>query len=95
MRKKIAEETTIFLSVVKWVVISTFTGAIVGAFTTLFLKLLSWSILEMKLIPYYFLLIPPVFFLCYITIKKLAPDAMGHGTEKVIEAIHKNNGKLK
>jgi H+/Cl- antiporter ClcA len=95
MRKKIAEETTIFLSVVKWVIISTFTGAIVGAFTTLFLKLLSWSILEMKLIPYYFLLIPPVFFLCYVTIKKLAPDAMGHGTEKVIEAIHKNNGKIK
>jgi H+/Cl- antiporter ClcA len=28
-------------------------------------------------------------------IKYLAPDAEGHGTEKVIEAIHKNSGKIK
>ncbi|MBN8569831.1 MAG: chloride channel protein [Ignavibacteria bacterium] len=95
MRKKIAEETTIFLSVAKWIIISTCTGAIVGAFTTLFLKLLQWSTTEMSHVPYYFLLLPVVFLISYVTIKKLAPDAMGHGTEKVIEAIHKNNGKIK
>ncbi len=95
MRKKIAEETTIFLSVIKWVFISTFTGAIVGVFTSFFLKLLQWSITEMQTVPYYFLFIPLAFLFSYVFIKKLAPDAMGHGTEKVIEAIHKNNGKIK
>jgi H+/Cl- antiporter ClcA len=94
MRKKIAEETTIFLSVVKWVIISTLTGAIVGAFTALFLKILTWSIMEVHLIPYYFVLLPLVFLFCYVFVKKLAPDASGHGTEKVIEAIHKRSGKI-
>jgi len=27
-------------------------------------------------------------------IKYLAPDAEGHGTEKVIEAVHKKSGKI-
>jgi len=95
MRKKIAEETTIFLSVVKWFFISTFTGAIVGAFTTLFLKLLQWSTATVTQMPYYFLLIPAAFLFSFVFVKKLAPDAEGHGTEKVIDAIHKNFGKIK
>lgn len=95
MRKKIAEETTIFLSVVKWVFISTFTGAIVGAFTALFLMLLQWSTSAVTQMPYYFLLIPAAFLFSFVFVKKLAPDAEGHGTEKVIDAIHKNFGKIK
>jgi H+/Cl- antiporter ClcA len=33
-------------------------------------------------------------FLSTLLIKYLAPDAEGHGTEKVIEALHKRSGKF-
>lgn len=35
------------------------------------------------------------FFLSSLLVKYIAPDAEGHGTEKVIEAIHKYAGKIK
>jgi len=38
---------------------------------------------------------PLALFLSALIIKFLAPDAEGHGTEKVIEAIHKDNGIIK
>ncbi len=44
---------------------------------------------------YYFLLLPAAFFVSTFIIQYLAPDAEGHGTEKVIEAVHKNSGRIK
>ncbi len=34
------------------------------------------------------------FFLSALMVKYLAPDAKGHGTEKVIEAVHKRSGRI-
>ncbi len=44
---------------------------------------------------YSFLLLPAALFLSALLVKYLAPDAEGHGTEKVIEAVHKESGKIK
>ncbi len=44
---------------------------------------------------YYFLLLPAAMGASVILVKYLAPDAKGHGTEKVIEAVHKNSGRIK
>jgi H+/Cl- antiporter ClcA len=37
---------------------------------------------------------PVVFVVCTFLINNLAPQSKGHGTEKVIEAVHKRSGKM-
>ncbi len=95
MQEKIKEETILFIGVLKWIVFASLVGLIVGLSTTLFLKILAWSTSTTARYPYFFLLIPVAFFISVILVKYLAPDAEGHGTEKVIEAIHKTSGRIK
>jgi len=95
MKRRFTEETILLISIIKWVFLATVVGIIVGLSTTLFLKLLNWSRLFGNNYPYYFLLLPIALFLSAAIIKYLAPDAEGHGTEKVIEAVHKRFGKIK
>ncbi|MFA5271511.1 MAG: chloride channel protein [Candidatus Omnitrophota bacterium] len=95
MRRRLKEETILFVSVIKWVFLATIIGIIVGSSTALFLKILNWSMGATGKYTYYFLLLPVALFLSALIIKYLAPDAQGHGTEKVIEAIHKHAGKIK
>ncbi len=95
MRQKLAEETIIFVSVLKWFILATIIGSIVGLATVLFLKALNWSSLQTSAYNYYYLLLPVAFFISALTIKYIAPDAEGHGTEKVIEAVHKRAGRIK
>jgi len=95
MRHTFREESVIFYSVIKWVAIATAIGIIVGISTTAFLKALAWSTGKTSGHSYYYLLIPVAFVVSTLTIRKLAPDAEGHGTEKVIEAVHKYSGRIK
>ncbi|MDD5236171.1 MAG: chloride channel protein [Candidatus Omnitrophica bacterium] len=95
MKRRFAEETILLISIIKWIFLATVIGIIVGLSTTLFLKLLNWSRLFASNYSYYFLLLPVALFLSAAIIKYLAPDAEGHGTEKVIEAVHKRSGKIK
>ncbi|HOX54560.1 MAG TPA: chloride channel protein, partial [Candidatus Omnitrophota bacterium] len=95
MKRRLTEEVILFLTVIKWVFLATVVGIIVGLSTTLFLKILAWSRILGDNYSYYFLLLPIALFLSALMIKYLAPDAEGHGTEKVIEAIHKNSGRIK
>jgi len=95
MRRRIAEETILFISIIKWIVLATIIGIVVGLSTTAFLKALNFSVTWAKHYPYYFLLLPIALFLSVIIVKYLAPEAEGHGTEKVIEAIHRRSGKIK
>ncbi|MDD5505584.1 MAG: chloride channel protein [Candidatus Omnitrophica bacterium] len=95
MRTKLKEEVVLFISIIKWVFLASMIGIIVGLSTTLFLEILNWSSLFGSNYPYYFLLLPIALFLSAAMIKYLAPDAEGHGTEKVIEAIHKHSGRIK
>jgi len=94
MKKRFYEGLILFFSILKWFFLSSIIGVIVGFSTTIFLKLLNLSIEFTNSFSFYFLLLPIAFFLCIIITKYLAPDAEGHGTEKVIEAIHKRNGKI-
>jgi H+/Cl- antiporter ClcA len=95
MRNEITEEAILFISVLKWILLATAIGIIVGVSVALFLTALSWSIETTGQFNNYYFLLPLVFFLVIITTQYLAPDAKGHGTEKVIEAVHKNFGKIK
>ncbi|HUK14057.1 MAG TPA: chloride channel protein [Thermoanaerobaculaceae bacterium] len=95
MRRRLTETSVLFASVVKWFLLATVTGVVVGASTTVFLKVLAWSITQASRHPYYFLLLPLGFLASVALIRNIAPDAEGHGTEKVIEAVHTHSGRIK
>lgn len=94
IKKHLTESTVLFISIIKWVFLATVAGAIVGGATSLFLKILNWATLVGQKSPYTFLFIPIAFFISALSIKYFAPEAAGHGTEKVIESIHKRSGKI-
>ncbi|MCC6545159.1 MAG: chloride channel protein [Nitrospirae bacterium] len=95
MLKNIKEPTVLFISILKWVVLATIIGVIVGLSTAVFLKILNGSITYTNQYHLYFLTLPAALFLSSILTKYLAPEAGGHGTEKVIEAVHKQSGNIK
>ncbi|MFZ2455103.1 MAG: chloride channel protein [Candidatus Altiarchaeia archaeon] len=95
MKNKVKEEIAIFGSVVKWVALASFVGVIVGISTSVFLSLLNLGISLSANQQYYYTLLPVAFFLSAALVKYLAPDAKGHGTEKVIEAVNKYSGRIK
>lgn len=94
MKKILQEQPFIFISVMRWVSLSTIIGILVGLSTTLFLTLLKHSIDFTGNYKYYYFLLPAILFLTALITKYLAPEAEGHGTEKVIESIHKRAGKI-
>jgi H+/Cl- antiporter ClcA len=95
MKGNFTEESVLFASVLKWFALATLTGAVVGLSTTVFLKALSWANGLTSGHHDYYLLLPVAMAVSVLMILKLAPDAEGHGTEKVIEAVHTNSGRIK
>jgi len=95
MYKHFTEQAAIFFSVTKWVVLSASVGIIIGAIVTFFLKLLEYAENSRSLLPFnYYYILPLALAATVYIVKKFAPNAEGHGTEKVIEAVHKQSGKI-
>jgi H+/Cl- antiporter ClcA len=86
----------LFASVAKWAVLASIVGLIVGAATSLFLYLLGVFIGAGNKVTaqHAYWLLPVVLPAVVLVIRKLAPSAEGHGTEKVIEAIHRRDGEI-
>jgi H+/Cl- antiporter ClcA len=95
VKRRLTEESVLFISVLKWFVLATIVGGIVGLSTTGFLKVLNWSTAFMNQYSYSFLFLPGALLLSAVLIRYLAPDAAGQGTDRVIEAVHKRSGKIK
>ena len=95
MKKHFLEQSIIFFSVSKWLIISTVIGIIIGGIVTFFVNILEYAEDSRDLLgfKYYYLLPFALVFTVWLT-KTFAPNAKGHGTEKVIEAIHKKHGKI-
>ncbi len=91
---QITEETVLFLGVLKWVFLAVIIGFMVGLSTTVFLKTLDLGINYTSQYPMYYLGLPVALLASVFLVTRFAPDAQGHGTEKVIEAIHKRNGDI-
>ena len=85
---------TLFVDMIKWIIYASCIGIVVGLSTGIFLRALGWSISTVGNYSYYFLLLPVALFACELIVKKLAPEARGHGTEQVIEAVHLRSGKI-
>ncbi len=89
------EHPSILLSVTKWTVLSSLIGVVIGFVVTLFLNILAFGEHSRELLAfhYYYLLPIGLVFSVWLS-KRFAPEAKGHGTEKVIEAVHKRDGKI-
>lgn len=94
MRKKVLESSILFVSIIKWIFLASCAGVLVGGATTIFLKLLEAGISFAGGYRYYFIAIPAAFVLSVLLVRYFAPQAEGHGTEKVIEAVHRYSGKI-
>jgi H+/Cl- antiporter ClcA len=94
MRKPVVETSVLFVSVLKWFSLASAVGLIVGASTAGFLWVLQWSTGQVGQLAFSWALLPIGLFLSALIIQKLAPDAKGHGTEKVIEAIHQRGSVI-
>jgi H+/Cl- antiporter ClcA len=94
MRRTIIEESVLLLGVTKWIVLASCTGVLVGLAATAFLSMLLLATNVSGLYLYTFLFLPAALFLSSLLTKYLAPDAEGHGTEKVIEAIHRHASNI-
>ncbi|MCB1061148.1 MAG: chloride channel protein [Calditrichaeota bacterium] len=90
-----SEQTALFISLVRWTILALIVGVVVGASTYGFVTLLQWSSEQTSQHPYYYLAIPFAFLLSAGVVNWLAPDAEGHGTERIIEAVHKHNGRIR
>jgi len=95
IHKHVTEQTTIFLSVVKWVFLSSVVGILIGFIVSFFLKSIAWAELHQSDMPFhYYYSLPFMLVLTVWIVKTFAPNAEGHGTEKVIAAVHKHHGKI-
>jgi H+/Cl- antiporter ClcA len=95
MRNRIVEESILFISVLKWIVLSSGIGLIVGITTAFFLKILKASIALATPYPDYFWFLPLGLFLSALIVKYIAKDASGYGTERVIGSVHQQSGKIR
>ena len=93
--KYLKEEKIIFYDVVRWFFLATIIGLGSGLLVSFFIKLLDWGTAYSQNFSKYFWIAPVFFITNIVLIKYLAPDAEGHGTEKVIEAIHKRAGRIR
>lgn len=92
MKKKLFEEVTLFASVIKWTAYASVVGSLSGLATAGFLWCLAWTSGQLGRHPHYYLILPLTLAASSFLVKWLAPEAAGHGTEKVIEAVHKRMG---
>ncbi len=93
MKYKFTEQITLLVSVIKWSVYAAIVGILVGAGTTVFLKALAWSSQYVGSFSWYYYLLPLTLIASTLLVIRL-PEAAGHGTEKVIEAVHQRMGKI-
>ncbi|HTP66307.1 MAG TPA: chloride channel protein [Geobacteraceae bacterium] len=94
MKDKFTEQITLLLSVIKWSLYATIVGVLVGTGTTLFLKALAWSSKYIESFSWYYYFLPLTLIASTLLVTRLAPEAAGHGTEKVIEAVHQRMGRI-
>jgi H+/Cl- antiporter ClcA len=93
-RRAMLEQGTLLASLVKWTLLATAAGVLAGASTATFLAVLGLGVTWGAATPAPLLLLPAGLLLAYLLVHWLAPDAEGHGTDKVIEAVHGRWGHI-
>ncbi len=79
---------------VRWVVLASISGAAAGAGIVLFLRLLYWGIDFARGLSLWWVALPLAGAVSSLLIKHVSPEAYGHGTEAVIRAVNKGEGRI-
>jgi H+/Cl- antiporter ClcA len=93
-RRALLEQGTLFASLVKWTFLASIVGVLAGASTAVFLRSLELGVRTVARCPYPLVLLPVGFVAAHLLVRVLAPQAEGHGTEKIIEAVHRRWGRI-
>ncbi|NCC95223.1 MAG: voltage-gated chloride channel [Synergistales bacterium] len=90
------EESILIYAFIKWLLLASIAGALAGGVSCFFVKSLDWAIAGGQSVPgpFRLMLLPLGIVASTLIVKYMAPDARGHGTEKVIEAIHERSGRI-
>ncbi len=95
MKKHFFEEVVLFVSIVKWMTLATLVGMTVGACIALFLYVLELGLNNWRWkYEHFYYFIPLAILASAMLMKYFARSGEGHGTEKVIEAVHKRSGRM-
>jgi len=97
VKKHVAKQTKIFLSVLRWLFLSSFMGVIIGTLIALFLRILKYTINSRGILPFhYYFMLPIALPLTIFVAKKFTPHAQEerYGTEKIIRSVYKRSGKI-
>ncbi len=94
MKKSPTGQLAVFLNVIKWLLLASAVGSIVGLSTAAFLKALGWATTLTHGFSYYFLMLPAALFASEALARALAPEAAGGGTDRVIKAVNRRSGKV-
>jgi len=92
--RMVAEHGTLLASLLKWTLLAAMVGTLAGVGTAVFLRVLSWASGLMVHAPLRLLWLPFGFMAAQALVRLLAPDAEGHGTDRVIEAVHQRSGRI-
>lgn len=95
MNKHVVEQTVIFFSVAKWLFLSSAVGIMIGGLMSVFINILHVSENSRDLLPFpFYFTLPFALMLTTWIVRTFDQNATGHGTEKVIEAVHKKDGYI-
>jgi H+/Cl- antiporter ClcA len=90
MKHKFSEQTVLFLSIVKWVLLAGIIGLVVGFTTTMFVKLLEFSVANTSKYWYYLFTIPLAMFIAAIIKQYVFVKDDIETTNQVIDCIHQS-----
>lgn len=85
---------TLLASLMKWTLLAAAAGILAGSSTAVFLRVLAVGIAATQSATMPLILLPLGFVMASVIVHAIAPDAEGHGTDKVIEAVHRRWGKI-
>lgn len=95
MNKHVVEQTVIFFSVSKWLFLSSAVGIMIGGLMSVFIKILTTAEQTRSILPFpFYFTLPFALMLTTWIVRTFDQNATGHGTEKVIEAVHKRDGYI-
>lgn len=94
MLRHLSEEAILFVHLLKWLILATTVGGLVGLSSTGFMLLLSLVIDGVASITWGWWFLPIGLALSAWVTTRLVPEAGGQGVERVIRSIHLQSGKI-
>jgi len=94
MLRQLNEESVLFLHVLRWLILASVVGLLVGLTTTGFIHVLTILVHMVETLSWGYWLLPLGLCLSGWLTTRVVPEAGGQGLERVVRAIHLQSGKI-